>query len=312
MNKYISLILSASALLALFSCKKEHLDSSSSFRKIEFIVPDIPFYEDDLPPTKAALKTSPIGFLWEETDTVGIFPDRGSQVFFSMENGVGTNSASFDGGGWALKESSSYYIYFPLVGQFYLNPKYVPVSFEGQRQTNITSPVNSCRFFLAAAGMSNGVGSLTFSYNILNVILNVNCTLPAGVYTNMTLTTENESFTTDGYFNLFATTPSIVSTKMTSTISLALDNLSLSEEKVLPLYIMLAPVDLNGVTITVTVTESTGRKYVQEKVPSKAYLAGNRYGLTCSDMTEYDAEYPEGVGSSDTDMGNDNEKITIN
>lgn len=310
MNKY-SLILFVSALFALFSCDVEHLDSSTSYRKIEFIVPDIPFYEDDCPLTKAALKTSPIGFLWEETDTVGIFPNQGSQVFFSMENGVGTNTASFDGGGWALKESSSYYSYFPLLGRFYLDPKYIPVSFEGQTQSNITSPINSCRFFLAASGVTNGAGSLTFNYNILNVILNVNCTLPAGVYTKLTLTTEGNLFTSEGYFNLFSSTPAIVSTKKVSSISLELDNISISEETVLPLYIMLAPVNLNGVRITVTVTESTGRSYVCEKVPSKAYSAGARYGLTCNNFTEYDAEYPEGVGSSDTSLGSDDEVITI-
>ena len=310
MNKY-SLILFISALFALFSCDVEHLDSSTSYRKIEFIVPDIPFYEDDCPLTKAALKTSPIGFLWEETDTVGIFPNQGSQVFFSMENGVGTNTASFDGGGWALKESSSYYSYFPLLGRFYLDPKYIPVSFEGQTQSNITSPINSCRFFLAASGVTNGAGSLTFNYNILNVILNVNCTLPAGVYTKLTLTTEGNLFTSEGYFNLFSSTPAIISTKKVSSISLELDNISISEETVLPLYIMLAPVNLNGVRITVTVTESTGRSYVCEKVPSKAYSAGARYGLTCNSFTEYAAEYPEGVGSSDTSLGSDDEVITI-
>ena len=74
---------------------------------------------------------------------------------------------------------------------------------------------------------------------------------------------------------------------------------------------MLAPVNLNGVTITVTVTESTGRKYVCEKVPSRAYLAGSRYGLTCNAMTEYAAEYPEGIGSYETDLGNDDEIIII-
>ena len=75
---------------------------------------------------------------------------------------------------------------------------------------------------------------------------------------------------------------------------------------------MLAPVDLNGVTITVTVTESTGRKYVCEKTPSRPYLAGKRYGLTCSSFTEYAANYPEGVDSSDKDLGSDDEVITIN
>ncbi len=302
------------ATVAISSCKEKIEDAitAASYKSIEFIVPDIPYYPDDAPSSKAALKTDPIGFQWEANDTVGIFPNQGSQVFFSMENGVGSNSASFDGGGWALKESSSYYSYFPLVGKFYLNPKSIPVSFEGQKQVSTTSPIGSTRFYLAASGVSNGSGGLTFSYNILNAILNVNCTLPAGVYTKLTLTTENDLFITEGRYNLFASNPAIVNTKKSSTISLDLEDLSLTEETVLPLYIMLAPVDLNGVTITVTVTESTGRKYVCEKTPSRPYLAGKRYGLTCNSFTEYAADYPEGVDSSDQDLGDDDEVITIN
>lgn len=308
--KKIILIL-AYIIFAASSCNIEQCGSSASFKTIEFRVPDIPYYEDDVMMTKSALRTSPIGFLWEETDTVGIFPNQGGQVFFSMENGAGTNSASFDGGGWALKESSTYYSYFPLVGNFYLDPRFIPVTFEGQKQVNATSPINSVRFCLAATGVSSGTGSLIFNYSILNVILNVNCTLPAGVYTNLTLQTEENLFTSQGYFNLFANNPAIISTKKVSSLSMELADLSLSEETVLPLYIMLAPVNLNGINITVTVTESTGRKYVCVKTPSKAYLAGSRYGLTCNNFTEYAAEYPEGVGNTDTSLGSDNEVITI-
>lgn len=309
MNRF-TLYFIATVLIAVSSCQVNNLETITSYQTIEFVVPDIPYYPDE-PDTRSALKTNPIGFMWEATDTVGIFPSQGSQVYFSMENGVGTNSATFDGGGWALKESSSYYSYFPLVGRFYLSPQSIPVSFEGQKQSDAISPFSSVRFFLASTGVSDGAGVLTFTYKILNVILNVNCTLPAGVYTGMTLATEDELFTVEGRFNLFTTNPAIVSTKKASTISLALDNISLSEEMVLPLYIMLAPVDLNGKTITVTVTESTGRKYVCEKVPSRVYLAGSRYGLTCNTFTEYAAEYPDGVGSSDTDLGDDNESIII-
>lgn len=295
----------------LSSCSVNEFKTDSSFKNISFIVPSIPSFLDGEAETRSALNTNPISFMWEATDTVGIFPNQGSQVFFSMANGVGSNFAIFDGGGWALKESSSYYSYFPLLGRFYLDPKYIPVSFEGQKQSNITSPINSCRFILAASGVSNGTGSLTFNYNILNVILNVNCTLPAGVYTKLTLSTEGNLFTSEGYFNLFSSTPAIISTKKVSSISLELDNISISEETVIPLYIMLAPVNLNGVRITVTVTESTGRTYVCEKVPSKAYSAGARYGLTCNSFTEYAAEYPEGVGVLDTSLGSDDEVITI-
>lgn len=309
MKRFV-LFLSLSFIL-VSSCKKGIDKQPQIVNAVEFVVPEIPFVQDSLLETKSALNTNPISFAWELQDTVGIFPDKGSQVFFSMAEGAGSNTATFDGGGWSLKEASKYYSYYPLVGKFYLNPRSIPVSFDNQVQSNYEGAINSARFLLAATGISNESGSLIFNYSILNTILNVNCTLPAGVYTEMTLETENISFTLDGRYNLFADSPAIVATRKASSISLILEDISLNSKKVLPLYIMLAPVDLAGVQITVTVTESTGRKYVCTKVPSRAYSAGTRYGLTCSSFTEYAADYPDGVGSSEDDMGPDDVVITI-
>ena len=315
MNKKILCLAGIAVLFALAfeSCTQTVAPDGEAYRSVRFIVPDIPYFPDEGlgESTKAALKTDPISFIWETNDTVGIFPNQGGQVPFSMESGAGTNTAYFDGGGWALKETSTYFSYYPLQGHFYLDYRDIPVSFEGQHQSSISNPYSNARFFLASKGLSDGKGGLIFNYNILNVILNVNCTLPAGVYTELTLETENDCFALDGHYNLSATTPEIAGSRKSSKISMTLDNLSLPTESVLPLYIMLAPVNLNGVTITVTVNESTGRKYVCEKVPSKAYLAGSRYGLTCNAMTEYAADYPEGVDSSETDLGDDDEVIII-
>ena len=42
---------------------------------------------------------SELQLVWSENDTIGIFPDRGSQVAFPMESGAGTKLAEFNGGG---------------------------------------------------------------------------------------------------------------------------------------------------------------------------------------------------------------------
>ena len=73
-------------------------------------------------------------FIWTANDTVGIFPNTGSQVFFEMTSGAGANTATFDGGGWDFKPSAVYRSYYPLVGEFYLDQTNIPVSYEGQRQ----------------------------------------------------------------------------------------------------------------------------------------------------------------------------------
>ena len=53
-------------------------------------------------------------FIWSAKDTVGIYPDAGSQVFFTMENGAGASSATFDGGAWTCKDGYVYRSYYPF------------------------------------------------------------------------------------------------------------------------------------------------------------------------------------------------------
>ena len=37
-------------------------------------------------------------FTWDEDDVIGIFPDKGDQVSFAMDEGAGTQTATFSGG----------------------------------------------------------------------------------------------------------------------------------------------------------------------------------------------------------------------
>ena len=223
-----------------------------------------------------------VNFAWEVTDTVGIFPKKGSQVFFSMESGAGTSSANFDGGDWALKQGSLYISYYPLVGEFYLDRTKIPVSFAGQKQMGTSSPFHGARYYLATNPASSENGVLRFSYSTLNTIINVNATLPAGTYTKMSLTTEEPLFVEEGTYSLDDHV--IVGTKFTSTLEIELEDVVLTEEGTIPIYIMSAPVDLKDKEVTVTVISSDGKTFGCVKTPSKAYGAGTRYGLTCDKM----------------------------
>ena len=55
-----------------------------------------------------------VQFLWSANDTVGIFPNTGFQAPFAMDEGAGMQTATFNGGGWALKASSTYAAYYPF------------------------------------------------------------------------------------------------------------------------------------------------------------------------------------------------------
>ena len=60
-------------------------------------------------------------FLWAEGDKIGIVPNSGSQIYFTVNNGAGTSTASFDGGDWAMKSTGTFYAYFPLYPDIFLS-----------------------------------------------------------------------------------------------------------------------------------------------------------------------------------------------
>ena len=246
----------------------------------------LPIQEGDDPETKASAVPNggSVGFVWEATDTVGIYPDKGSQVYFNIEDGIGTNSVSFNGGGWALKQNSTYTSYYPFVGDIYLKRDKIPVSFAGQKQIGTTSPFVGARYYLATGASTSENGVLRFSYNTLNTIINVNATLPVGTYTKMSLTIEEPLFVEEGTYSLEDRV--IVGTKFTNTLEIDLEDVILTEESTIPIYIMSAPVNLKGKEVTVRIISSEGQYFECVKTPSKTYEAGTRYGLTCDQMVQ--------------------------
>ena len=231
--------------------------------------------------TKASLLPSDdnIDFAWEKTDTVGIYPDKGSQVFFSMENGEGTNTAVFDGGGWSLRKSSKYYSYFPFVGDIYLDSKEVPVSFLGQEQTGLTT-FNNSTAYLVSEGMSSADGALHFNFEMVNTVIRVDATLPAGTYTRATLSVDEPLFVSNGTYNL--ATKEISGKEFSKTLSIDLLNCALSERSVLSVFFASAPVDLRGKRVLVRFYSDDGKAYGCTKNPSYEYVAGAWFGLNCT------------------------------
>ncbi len=287
--KYTSLLMAASISL-LAGCSQMEQDfadvnSLSDGDLVEKVIFEVlPVRDGDNPDTKASAVPNggTVGFIWEATDTVGIYPDKGSQVYFNIEDGVGTSSVSFTGGGWALKQNSTYASYYPFVGDIYLKRDKIPVSFAGQKQIGTTSPFVGARYYLATGASTSENGVLRFSYSTLNTIINVNATLPAGTYTKMSLTIEEPLFVEEGTYSLEDRV--IVGTKFTNKLEIELEDVVLTEEATIPIYIMSAPVDLKGKKVTVRITTADGSSYKCIKTPTKDYMAGTRYGLTCNEM----------------------------
>ena len=278
----------AAFALLVFSCTVETPQDpfdESVPSEVVFVTPSIPVVEENGPSTRVSVSPTATGyrFPWASTDTVGIFPSAGSQVYFSMADGAGTTYAEFDGGGWSLRQSSVYYSYYPFVGDMYLDSGRIPVDFTGQRQLG-TATYDGANFYMASSGTTTSGGVLTFYYDMLNTVFRIDATLPVGTYTRMTMSLDEPLFVKEGYYDL--SNPVIVAEHYMKTMEIALENFTVqSANSPVSIYAAQAPVDLRGKTVTIRIYSSDGRCYSYQMTPSRQYEAGNCYHFVCTMTT---------------------------
>ena len=296
----VSLIAASAAMLA--ACSHNEIDFQEEVshdkgdlvERVIFEAPDIHYMGED-GETRASLSQKgeeKVQFAWEATDTVGIYPDKGAQVYFEMDRGVGTNTAHFDGGGWALKENSIYSCYYPFVCDMKLKRDAIPVSFVNQKQTGLSN-YKGVRFYLASKGTSSESGALQFKFEMLNTILRVKAIgLPAGTYTKLSLTTEDPSFVQEGIYSI---DDRIITGKTYSnTMEVSLEDFTLTETttEATPalIYFAAAPVDLRGKAVTIRIYSDDDRIFTSVKTPTKPCDGGSWYGFKCT-MEESSVKY---------------------
>ncbi len=231
-------------------------------------------------------------FYFDATDTVGVFPAKGNQVYFEIEGEyVGKRSVEFDGGGWALKDSYSYWSYYPIVGDFYLDKTYIPVEYfdltqDGNGGINHISPLD----FLYTDQCKVVNGELSFRYHHLNSILRPRVTLPAGTYSKIVIQAESDVFVLRGYYDLTADTPAITGTDFSDHLTLNLENASFSTETAFVGNLITAPVDISNMPLKVIIFSGDSPKYYYTYQRSSALNAGIPYGLVCSELKYADQQ----------------------
>lgn len=301
----ISPYLPALLILAISACIKveasqneDNIESVETIKSITYSIDKYTFGEDT-PQTKTILDTDN-SILWSAGDTVGIYPNQGAQVYFTLESG-GASQASFDGGGWAFKAGSTYSAYYPFIGNIYLDRTNIPVCFTGQKQTG-TAGVDhlGSHLYMYTEPSSVSTGVLNFQFKHLPCIIRVTATLPAGTYTKLAITAPSALFVKEGHYNLSAGSCSIVGDEYSTQIQIDLTGVTLTEQTQFKIYLTSAPVDLKGKEITVSVLDSQKKELQCKKTPSYTYTAGKIWGLTCISWTEV----PQSMGMIIADWGN--------
>lgn len=259
------------------------IENSNNANQIRFTASDFQYEAS----TKTDFIISDTGaeFQWSENDTVGIFPDTGSQVYFPMASGAGTKTAVFDGGGWALKSSSTYAAYYPFKGNIYLNKTKIPVSYVGQNQVGNNSTEHLGAYdYMAAVASTPENGNVDFNFKHLGCLVQLNIPLEdACTVTSIILRTEDKSFVTKGSLDLTSSSISINNLEYSEVFTVSVDEMSFSEtNQKATVYFMMAPVDLTGKEIGVQVYIEGASLPLSYSFTGIEFVAGSAYSLTAT------------------------------
>ena len=212
-------------------------------------------------------------FYWQDTDEVGIFPDKGGyQLGFSLEGQGGKKTGTFDGGGWAMRSDAKYSTYYP----FDFNNRsssHIPVSYLGQKQTGDNNMNHIGDYwFCAATPTASENGRLDFFLNNIGCFVMFKITLPdAGTYTEISLVTDDDLFTAEGFYNLKTLTPekfqnsdfnALTPTKMSSRMTLELEGVTTTAaDQTIIAYMMAAPFNVTDHRYKLYVKSAKGLYY---------------------------------------------------
>lgn len=226
-------------------------------------------------------------FLWSEGDRIGIVPNSGAQIYFAVDNGAGSSTASFEGGDWAMKSTGTFYAYYPLYPDIFLSKDHVPVSYTGQVQIGNDNSLHTGDYWTLYTEGTTAVGNtLNFSFKHLTSFFKTYVTVPAGTYTKITFSAPSEVFIKDGYFDLSAQTPTIVGTRFTDELCLDLQNITFTKDTELIGLLVVAPVNITGIPITVTVFKDEDAAYEYSITKTKPMSPGTAYAFRATDLTQ--------------------------
>lgn len=246
--------------------------------------------------TRTTFDFSTARFLWSSGDRVGIISEAGSQLCFPIrDEDSGKTTATFNGRGWGLLSSSKYLAYYPFISDYDLDYSSVPVSYLGQIQVgnNDYSRLGNYAFWVAA-GVSPDVGNLHFSFKDVGGVIRFTIPAFAANYRRITLSISEPLFTSRGFVDLSSGDGLIINPEKCDELSLELEECEISDDGSLLIgYLMTAPLDLTGSTLSVIAEQDGGTSSISA-IAGREFIAGKAFNMV-SKMTAY--PYEQIVGS---------------
>lgn len=264
------IIVSAFALFMLMSvsaCDKEVQDApevSDLVQRFTVVGPDPVLFEsvNGSAQTKgtAVQDGNALVFNWAVGDTLGIFPNKGNQVEFPITEVQGSTSATFDGGGWALRNDASYAAYYPFsVWDYHKSNKTILMDYTGQVQNGNGGFAHLSAYdFLASDKATPQNNAVTLQMDRQGSILYIDIVMPqAGELSSLVVSCREAIFVEKAELDISGDTPQVSPTKMTDKLTLSFVNTSAaSANETVRAYMAVQPVDFSEKNVTATITIS--------------------------------------------------------
>lgn len=301
-------LLASAALLAFASCTNDmqELDTEQPQLLKQIVMTTEDFQPEAGSRTLYDIADGVVACTWAANDTVGVFPDEGFQVPFPLTSEAGSNSATFTGGGWALKPSTTYMAYYPMQGKFYLDKENIPVKYSGQIVAENASTAHLGKYdYMVASASTPDLGMVNFHFKHVGALVQLKVRMEEGATINyVDLLTDEYEFTETGHIDLTAETPSIKSSYKVKSFRIYLNDIAVEADEDLVVYFLISPVDLTDKTLKAVIHKENG--YYQEiPLEGKNFEAGKSYELSTTMMSEEDsptAIHVETAGTFETLM----------
>lgn len=302
------------AVLLMASCSSdiaEQVDDNGAKPSVKYIVDD---FVSGVP-SRSSL--SSLGkFTWEAGDAIGVIPDGSYQFCFEVdEASTGTNSATFNGGGFSLTTSQTYYAYSPYSPENYAKGIQTKVAYDLSSQTtlkaNSTEGLGAYDYLYSSA-VPEAVNHAVFQFHHAMAILAVKVNADQETTVGNIVLQTNGTFSIKGTYRL--NNGATTSTLGIASMTYKTDGLTLSKGQSATYYIMVAPVDLIDKTITVRIGNT------ETKVDGFDIQAGHIYtiNVNSSDQAEgtminghrfVDMGLTSGTLWAESNMGYDNDYV---
>lgn len=278
--KHLTGIVSLASIMMLsFNSCKEEDESLEEIGNNHIAFQIVPFESADITRTSIEINalTGPI-ITWTEGDTLGVFPVNGYPTDFAINNGIGGNTAIFDGGGWALRSNESYAAYYPFSCRNQ-NRKSIPITYIGQKQRGNASTLHLSAFDYMKSQFTevNDKGNVNFAMQHLGAIIAIEFTVAeVDLFSKLEIIAPTESFVNRATFDIDATSSSLNPERTDDRITLNLVDIATTEnDQTITLYVMIAPTDLQGAKLKFKLVGKS-QKLIAE-ADGRNFLAGKAY-----------------------------------